>query len=271
VGDVMVDVNVGGGAGHGAEVVVAEGGSAANAAVWAASLGAWATVVGRVGADAGARMLRTGLDERGVRTLLATDPALPTGAVVTLDGSPRVDRGANRAFTPGDVPGRLAFDAVLVSGYALLQVDSGPAAEAALARAVTGWLAVDAGSAGLLEQYGAERFLEATQAADVLLANEEEARILTGEEPEAAAATLGRHFRLACVKRGAAGAVAVLDGTSMSAPAPPVLDPRPNGAGDAFAPGLLCALARGASLGDALVEACRCGSLAASRDEAWPP
>jgi 2-dehydro-3-deoxygluconokinase len=99
---------------------------------------------------------------------------------------------------------------------------------------------------------------------DAVLVNEMEARRLTGREPEAAARVLGTSFRLACVTRGAAGAVAVLDGRLETRAAEPVDAARPVGAGDAFAACLLVALARGDDLGGALASACRVGATAAA-------
>ena len=83
---------------------------------------------------------------------------------------------------PHDLPATLEARSVLVSGYSLLQPGPEAAARAALERARTDWLAVDAASARLVAAFGVDRFLAATAAADVLLANAEEARTLTGLE-----------------------------------------------------------------------------------------
>ena len=269
VGDVMVDVAVTG-RGHDARARLAEGGSAANAAAWAAALGARAAVAGRIGFDAAGRLLTAGLAARGVEALLALDDELPTGTVLELEGELRVDRGANRAFAPADVPDPLAAGAVLVSGYALLQEGSRAGARAALGRAQAPWLALDAASPGLVRATGPERFHELATGASVLLANEAEARELTGRQPEEAARELGERYRLACVKRGAQGALAVLDGELLTAPSPHVDRATPLGAGDAFAAGLLVGLARGSNPPEALELACRCGALAAGRHDSWP-
>ena len=63
---------------------------------------------------------------------------------------------------------------------------------------------------------------------------------------------LGERFRLACVTCGADGAVAMLDGRLETSRPEPVDNTGQVGAGDAFAAGLLVALARGAGLRDAL-------------------
>ena len=276
VGDVMIDVSVAGDAlahsGHvTGKVRITAGGSAANAAAWACAGGANAAVVGRVGDDVPGRMLRSALEERGIEALFAADGASPTGAVLTLGSTIVAERGANARFSPDDVPPRLEAGAVLVSGYALLQADTEGGALAALERADAEWVAVDAASARLLDRYGREPFFAATSGASALLLNEDEAFALTDEEPEGAARALGDLFRLVCVKRGAAGAIGVLDGEVLQAPAPEVQVVDAAGAGDAFAGALLAALAAGRPFAQALDEAVRAGSAAAASSSSWPP
>ncbi len=246
VGDLMVDVTASG-KGHSARIAIVPGGSALNAATWAAELGADATVVGRVGDDAAGRFLLSELALRGVRAEVSVDSEAATGTVLVVDGEIRADRGANARLAPEYLPD-LEADAVLVSGHLP------PATvEAALAQAGAPWIALDAA-----------RLTSIPQHASVVLANEDAARRLTGEPAEAAARVLARGRRLACVTLGARGAVAVGEGHVERA-APPTNAPEDSfGAGDAFAAGLLVALARGDELNDALAAACRCGALAAA-------
>ena len=169
VGDLMVDV-VASGKGHSARIATEPGGSALNAAGWAAELGADATVVGRVGDDAAGRLLLSELALRGVRADVSIDPDAPTGTVLVVDGEIRADRGANARFAPEHLP-ELEADAVLVSGHL-------PPATvaAALARASAPWIALDAA-----------RLTAVPHEASVVLANEAAARRLTGEPAEEAA------------------------------------------------------------------------------------
>jgi sugar/nucleoside kinase (ribokinase family) len=275
VGDVMIDVSVEGDAlEHGGHVTgkvrIAPGGSAANAAAWAGAGGASAAVVGRVGDDVAGAVLRTALEERGIDALLAADAEAPTGAVLTLGGTIVAERGANARFVPADVPAALEAGAVLVSGYALLQPDTEAAALAALERAAAEWIAVDAASARLLDRYGREPFFAATSSASALLLNEDEAFALTDDEAGGAARALGDLYRLVCVKRGPAGALAVLDGEPFEAPAPEVEVVDAAGAGDAFAGALFAALTKERPFDEALAEAVRAGSAAAASAANWP-
>ena len=249
----MVDVAVSG-RGHDSHIALGAGGAAANAAVWAASCGADATVVGRVGDDFAGRALRAALEERGVKAELSVDPGAPTGTFLVVDGEIRADRGANAQFRPEHLPERLEGDAVLVSGYLPRET-----AEAALDRAESDWVTL---APGFLEQL--------PPTADAVLVDEAEAQGLTGLDAEGAARQLGRTFRLACVTRGAAGAVAVLGGHLEEVAAPEVEAARSVGAGDAFAAGLLVALAGGADLRNAVESACRRGAAAAASSDPWP-
>ena len=254
IGDLMVDVLASGPPGHGAAIRLRPGGSAANAAVWAAVGGAESAVFGAVGDDAAGHMLRAELEARGVRAELRIDPEAPTGTFLTIESEIRADRGANAGFAPGDLPAELEADAVLVSGH--LQPET---IDAALARARAPWIALDAA-----------RLRDLPEAAPIVLLNEERARDLTGSEPEGAARRLARGRRLVCVTSGGAGAVAVLDGRLASArPADAAPGDEP-GSGDAFAASLLVALACGLDLPDALAEGCRTGALAAKFGGGWP-
>jgi sugar/nucleoside kinase (ribokinase family) len=252
VGDVMLDgalpATVAGGRVHG-RIELRAGGSAANAALAVAQLGASAAVVGRVGADPAGRLVTDALAAAGVEALLARDVDARTGCVVVVGGTAIVaDPGASGRLEPDDLPAILEAGAVLVSGYSLLQSGSEAAARAALERARTGWLAIDAASARLVAAFGVERFFEATATAGVLLANADEARTLTGLEAGDAVRALARHYRVACVKLGPAGAIAASGEDVVHVEVEPVDRIGTLGAGDAFAGGFLLSLVRGADL-----------------------
>ncbi len=247
VGDVMVDVTALG-VGHGARISITPGGSAVNAAIWATFAGADATVVGRVGDDLGGRALRTELQERGVGGDFSVDFEVATGTFLVADGEIRADRGANAHFSPDDLPDVLEADVVLVSGYL-----PGPTVAAAVERADGTWVAL---APALLDPL--------PRGANAILVDDVEALRITGAAPEEAARLLGSSFRLACVTRGADGAVAVLDGRLETARPEPVDNAGRVGAGDAFAAGLLVALARGLDLRDALEAGCSLGATVAA-------
>ncbi len=251
VGDLMIDVVVTG-QGHDARSALRPGGSAAIASAWAAAAGADAAVIGRVGDDFAGRALRSALEQHGVNCLVHVDGAAPTGTFLLVDGVMRADRGANIRLSHEDLPERIEADGVLVSGYVPPRTVA-----AALERAHAAWIALSPGSLD-----------ELPPGANAIFLNDDEARRLTGNEPEEAARALGELFRLACVTRGSDGAIAVLGGGLRAAASTPVADAG-LGAGDAFAATMIVALSGGSGLDDALAAACDAGARAAALGP-WP-
>lgn len=254
--DVLCGVPAPEGARVHADVVLRAGGSAVNAAIAAAEAGAATTVIGRVGTDPSAELVFSGLSERGIGARLARDPELPTGTAVALGSSVVANRGANAMLSVQDIPDPLDGDALLVSGFALFQSGSDEAARVALERFRGRWSAVDLASPKLAQ-------LDTAAGANVILATAEEARTVTGAEPEEAAHALAASFELAVVKLGEEGAIAVTGDQVERATVERVERLSPFGAGDAFAGTVLVALARGESLKRALQLACEAGARAA--------
>jgi 2-dehydro-3-deoxygluconokinase len=273
VGDVMVDV-VGSalpppGVRVHSAMSVRVGGSAVNAARAAAEAGAAALVVGRVGSDAAGGLVLAELEALGIEAQVARDPTLPTGAAVALGDDatgPGVvaHRGANARFSPEDVPAPLEADALFLSGFALFQEGSSEAAWAALDRFTGAWAGIDLGTPRLAATAAGKDFGGAGGYETVLLATADEARALTGEEPEKAVRTLAQRFAVASIKLGADGALAAAGERLERRAADPVARTSPFGAGDAFGAAFLVALARGESLGPALETACAAGARAAA-------
>jgi ribokinase len=282
VGDVMLDVRVEAGAlarggdVHGT-VRVQPGGSSANAAVWGAWSGATTMVIAAVGMDFAGQLLVRALEEHGVdwtEIRWIERPTVPTGTMLVVheagERSMVADRGANAELVPASIPEAFDAGSVLVSGYLLLQEPGTETALAAFEAARSQLVAIEAASWPLLASFGKDRFFESTSGVHAILANEREAEVLTGSEPVGAARALSERYRLACVKRGAQGAVMVLDGTEHRAVAEPVVDRDPTGAGDAFDGVLLATLALGSTPDEALAEACRAGALVAGSASTWP-
>jgi sugar/nucleoside kinase (ribokinase family) len=227
------------------------GGSAANQAAWLGSLGSSVAFVGRVGSQDWVRHTAE-LERCGVRPQLVADELEQTGQIVVLvDGDRRdmyVDRGANRRLTPGDFPGGQVETATLVhcTGYSLFDESCRGAALDVFDRARSAGvpISVVAGSAAFLHDVGPKRFLDWTDGAFLLVANADEARVLTDRaDPLLAASRLAHRYRHAVVTAGAAGAVFAEPGREpVLLPATPVAAADPTGAGDAFCAALLHSL-----------------------------
>ena len=278
VGDVMLDVHVASGAlapggdVHG-RVAIRPGGTSANAAVWAAWAGASAAVIAAVGDDLAGALCVGAVADRGVDVGGVVRRTSPTGVMVVMtEGGERsmvADRGANAQLAALDVEG-IDAGAVLVSGYLFLQEPGHDVAVAAIAGVHTPLLAVEAASWPLLETFGVQRFFEETAACDVVLANDREARVLTGTDGDAAARVLGARYRFAAVKRAANGATLIADGRLVAADREVIVQVEPTGAGDAFDGVLLSSLARGRAPEEALARACHAGALVAASRSTWP-
>jgi sugar/nucleoside kinase (ribokinase family) len=252
------------------------GGQAANTAAWLAAEGAPVTLVAAVGDDEPGRARIAELTARGVDCAVRRYADAPTGTVIVLVHSGErtmvAHRGANLRLTADDVDAALAAapDArhLHLSGYSLLDADSRAAGRHALVTARERGLttSVDVASARPLQQAGPEAFLSWVGQVTLLLANADEAAVLTGErDAESAARELTTVAEHVVVKQGGAGAVwAKRDGslTRFVARRVPVVDP--TGAGDAFAAGLLAAWVSGADPREALERAGALGAAAVS-------
>lgn len=258
------------------------GGSAANQAVWLATLGVDVVFAGRVGAR-DAEFHRGELARFGVEPRLAVDESAATGAIVVLvgpDGERTMitDRGANLRLRPADVPATLLDDAALLhlTGYSFFEpgprdVVRGLAGEARR-RGVP--VTVDPGSAAFLAapSVGPAVFLGWTEGAAVCFPNLDEAAVLASAGgplaaagPAAMAAALTGYYGAVVVKLGPDGAVFAARG---SAPGRVAAEPAAvrdtTGAGDAFCAGFLAAWLGGAPLAAACAAAARTAARAVS-------
>jgi sugar/nucleoside kinase (ribokinase family) len=255
LGDLMVDVvaRVAGPLARGSDteatIAVHGGGSGANVAAWAASLGTPVVFGCRVGDDERGRAAVAGL--RGVDVRAAVDPDRPTGTCVVLvePGGERTmlpDAGANDGPLPEVEPG----DHLHVVGYALLRDGPRASALAAIdrARAAGATVSVDPSSWALLRT-------GAIPKVDLLLPNAAEAALLSDHPAAALVTKLGPDGARWGDVRVQAEPVEVVDTT---------------GAGDAFAAGFLTARLGGAGPREALEAGCRVAARAVAQVGARP-
>lgn len=267
VGDVMVDVvarltgELQPGSDRPAPINTIGGGAGANTAAWLVEAGAAATMVGQIGCDPFGLWLTAELTARGVVDAMTRDPELATGTCIVLvsaDGERTMvpDAAANSALRADRLPvGVFAAGRHLhLSGYTLF----GPACAAGLrslelARATGMTVSVDAASAAPLRDAGPRRFLDWVGSDALLLANRDEAFVLTGfDDPAQSVRSLAEVVGTAVVKVGGDGALWSDGSQVVRRPAQPVTVVDTTGAGDAFAAGFLATLLRDGDVGVAL-------------------
>jgi sugar/nucleoside kinase (ribokinase family) len=264
IGDLVEDVVVWptgpyrGGTDNPSTITRSRGGSAANVAACAASLGP-TRFVGRVGDDPTGRHLVAGLAERGVEVAVQTGGRTGTIVVVVDAAGERTmfnDRGASAQLDRVD-PEWLVHTIVLHApayGLASEPMRSTIVDAAAVVRAAGGTVSVDVSAVSLVESVGAREFVDLVDslAPGLVFANSEEAEALD------LLRTAPPSGRLHVVKDGPRPAVIVSpDGLRVEVPAVVVHDVADTtGAGDAFAAGYLAATIRGADP----ETACRAGN-----------
>ena len=232
------------------------GGAESNVAIGLARLGTDVTWCGRVGDDALGVLVQREIRAEGVQTQVCVDPEAPTGLMIKERRTPATQKvayyragSAGSRLTPSDIP------AGLVEDSDLLHVSGITAALSSSARA-TLLEAVDrARSAGVIVSFDvnyrstlwssaeAGAFArDLLERVDLVFAGEDEAALVVGPHQraqDAACALAAFGPSEVVVKRGAAGALSLVDGEAHSAPAVPVDVVDTVGAGDAFVAGYL--------------------------------
>jgi sugar/nucleoside kinase (ribokinase family) len=261
-------------------VTFVQGGSAANAARWAARLGARSILIAAVGRDATGRSLVKAVRSDGVIVHVSRAVGARTGRIGVL-----VSPGGERSFVQARAAAELlrpddlqpawfaGADVLHLPIYSLV----GPLGEAGrraieLGRAAGATISVDLASIGPLLSGGrrAARALIAEVAPDVLFATAAEAEALLGLEP---LEDLLRFASIAAVKRGDKGATVLSrDGAQtirFEAATKALHATDSTGAGDAFDAGFLVgwlgARTSGRSISVSLHRAALTGHRAAAR------
>jgi sugar/nucleoside kinase (ribokinase family) len=257
------------------DVIVSPGGCGSNTAIGLAALGIPTGIVACTGEDDSADLLfrywqRLGLD----RCFVKRSPEKPTGTSVGLiddDLQPRFihTSGANRNLTaeaiqPDEyIAGGVRF--FHIAGFFVLpNMFEDLAEKLARLRSLGITTSLDVVFNTRMDDPKLRSTLwESLPHLDYFLANDHEAFRLTGEgDPKKAAAQIRTHgVQNVIIKLGAAGCYALSDDFSGEVSACKVAAVDTTGAGDAFAAGLIAALANGKNL----KSACEAGNLAGAR------
>ncbi|MGI9345722.1 MAG: adenosine kinase [Gammaproteobacteria bacterium] len=250
------------------------GGSVANSLVVAACAPVDCTLVSMVGADSEGSNYRNDLGQAGVELVTSTEAVAQTGnclAVITGDGQRTMSTylGCNEEISPQltqtpDARSTIAnSDWLILEGYLLANKDSMSAMEDAQKWALQHQtkIALTLSSALIAknEYKSLERLLE--NGVDLVIGNESEACAACDcEDPQTALALLTKFSPQVAITLSERGALLATSNKVWHYQTEPVVAIDSLGAGDAFAGGLLTALALGHSLEEAAKWGCAAGA-----------
>ena len=274
IGDVMLDViaridvapqKINYGSDTASRISTNGGGAAGNVAAWLTRTSARSTIVSHVGDDPAGAALIAEFDSLGVTHENLVIQGQPSGVVVVLvDASGErtmfPDKGANSLLQVSDLPDLAGFQAVYISGYALLNPLARPAVLAMIEKIKSDGIPIyfDPASVGAMKEVTDKELHQWFALMNVLLLNEEESIYLTGlVDIERALDYLLDFSEVVVIKRGSLGAIAKArgyDSISVAAIATSVVDT--TGAGDSFAAGFISAYAAKHDLTAALTAGC---------------
>jgi sugar/nucleoside kinase (ribokinase family) len=270
IGDVMLDViarinvspqKINFGSDTASRISTSSGGAAGNVAAWLTRTDARSTIVSHVGDDPAGAAIVAEFDALGVSHGDLVIQGETSGVVVVLVDSSGErtmfpDKGANSRLTVTDLPDLGAFQAVYISGYALLNPLARDGVLEMIEKIKADGLPIyfDPASVGAMKDVADKELHNWFSMMDVLFLNEEESIYLTGSvEIERALDYLLDFSQVVVIKRGSAGAIAKargFDSISLPAVAATVVDT--TGAGDSFAAGFIASFSKNRDLTAAL-------------------
>jgi sugar/nucleoside kinase (ribokinase family) len=232
---------------------VVTGGSAANTVYGTARLGLPTGFLGKVGRDELGDFYNADLESNGIKSLLLRSSASTGRAMVII--TPDSERtfavylGAAVELSPKEITPAIfdGYDYFHIEGY-LIQDHALIETAMRTAKSKGKLISLDLASYNVVDEN--REFLQSLvkDYADIVFANEEEAKSFTGETPERALGVIAGMCDIAVVKVGARGSL-VQSGNSVFSVAADAARPVDlTGAGDLYASGFLYALAQGQSL-----------------------
>lgn len=263
-------------------------GAESNVAIGVRRMGHPATWIGRLGRDEMGDLVEATLRGEGVDLCIDRDPARPTGLMLKSQRTSSTTRvsyyrvgSAASALRPEDLPlERIASAAILhVTGItAALSPSCMAAIEAAVehARRHSTLVSFDVNHRTALwtDAVAGPVLRRMAASADIVFAGEDEAAVLLGVDAGVPAGELATAIAdlgpaEVVIKRGAAGALALVDGQVADQPGIAVTAVDHVGAGDAFVAGYLAAYLDGADVRERLRTANMTGAFAVTVAGDW--
>lgn len=250
---------------HSAIESVIGGGSAANTIKGLAKLGHACGLIGKTGKDEAALKFVGSLEEYGIFPHLSTSK-LPTGQVACLitpdhERTMRAFLGAGAEMNADDISSDFFINTELVHIEGYLMNRKGVVEKAMkLAKEAGAKISFDVSSFEMVEEFKKPMLALLKDYVNIVFANEEEARTLTGLPPEEACIHMKDLCGTAVVKMGGEGCWGASGSEKVFHPAYQVKVVDTTGAGDLFASGFLHGFLEKKSLGESL----RYGAVVAS-------
>ncbi|MBI5218536.1 MAG: adenosine kinase [Bacteroidia bacterium] len=237
------------------------GGSAANTIHGLAKIGSQVGYIGKIGEDETGRIFQNDLTSINVNTKLLKSTSLSGQAIVLV--SPDSERtfvvylGAAVELTASDLKSFMfdGFDYLHIEGY-LVQNQEMILQAAKIAKSKKMKISIDLASYNVVQEN--LDFLKSlvSEYADIVFANEEEAKTFTGKEPEEALEDIDKLCDIAVVKIGKNGSLIKRGNEIHKAGIIHVNSVDTTGAGDLYASGFLYGLTKGLPLN-------KCGQIGA--------
>jgi sugar/nucleoside kinase (ribokinase family) len=250
---------------RGLEHTIVSGGSAANTVRGLARLGVPCACIGKIGPDTVGDFMENEMKTLGVRPRLIRAET-PTGRCMVLvsgDGERTMATflGAAVELMPEEIAPELfnGYDILHIEGY-LVQNHELIRQAVRRAKAAGLMVSLDMASYNMVAE-NLEFLTELVrESVDLLFANEEEARVFTGKEPEEDVREIGKLCEIGVVKIGEKGSLVIAGGKVTRIDAVPARVVDTTGAGDLYASGFLYGISKALPL----AECGRIGSLVAA-------
>jgi len=232
------------------EQQLSSGGSASNTIHGLARLGVDSAYIGKIGKDDFGTFFKADLEKHNVKPLLFTGNE-ETGRAIALV-TPDSERtfgtylGAAIELTKDDINGDIfeGYDYFHIEGYLVQNQELiGEAMKLAHAKGVK--ISIDMASFNVVE-YNRDFLKEIiNKYVDIVFANEDEARALTGQEPGEALEKIAEMCEIAVVKIGEKGSLIKYEGNVYKVGIVPSRSVDTTGAGDLYAAGFIYGLVKG--------------------------